>query len=81
MMQIENLTQLKELLPEDFYNGIIEQAKEGDPDWLIDMIEELDTITIGSPFYIKDFHGVLIEKGLKTENFNIEAITQELLNL
>lgn len=79
MMQIENLTQLKELLPEDFYNGIIEQAKEGDPDWLIDMIEELDYIQKDNPAYIPQFHGRL--RGLSSKNFNIEAITQELLNL
>lgn len=81
--KISRLKELQNLLTErgqpQMHTDIIDQAANGDPDWGLDIITELDTIKSDSPFYLPNFHGVL--KDYKSTDFDLETIGQELYAL
>jgi hypothetical protein len=75
---ITRLEQFKDLVSNKLYIDILKQAKAGDPDWLLDMISELDYITPLGTFFIDDFHGRLLRLGYKSSNFDTDALAKEL---
>lgn len=71
--KILSLSDLKNIIPNDMYNQILKTHYLGDPDWLTDMISELDYIKPGDKFYIKDFHGIVgIKHNYKSCNFQTD---------
>lgn len=81
MKKINSLSDLSTYLSAKMMQQIRTQARNGDPDWLLDILNELNYITPDSPFYIPDFHGVLRDKGITADDFNIEPITKEIYAL
>lgn len=75
----KGLKDIKELISTDFYLSIVISAKLGDPDWLLDIIGELDYIKPGATFYLKGFHGPLLAKGLTSSDFDQDALYAELM--
>ena len=67
MSPIKTFAQLQIIIGNDYAQHIIEQGKAGDPDWLIDILNEhTQKITKGSPFYLTGFHDKLT--GYETDN-------------
>jgi hypothetical protein len=82
MQKIMSLEDIREVVGDEFYNKrIIRTARRGDPDWLIDIIGELDYIKAGDKFYIEDFHGKFLEKGYSSKDFDIDKIYGELVKV
>ena len=72
--RITSLADLKQIIGDKMMKEITDQAEYGDPEWLLDMIGELDYN--GHP--IGGFHGTLIKQGYKTADFDTDAIMKEL---
>lgn len=76
MNTITTVAQIKERIPYGFFNTIIEQARAGDPDWLLDLAREHNQgILPTSVFYIKGFHSWFTQN----EIFDIDAIYKSLI--
>lgn len=84
-LKVVNLmAELRIIFPDvepEMINAIFIQCKKGDPDWVLDMISELDYIEPKSVFWIKDFHGPLKAKGLTSKDFDITRLTKLALNI
>lgn len=74
----KDLNFLKKNLSKTFFNTIIKQSKEGDIDWIIDLISELDYIKKNSIFYISAFHGKMFKLKCKTKDFNVDKIIKQI---
>lgn len=74
----KDLNFLKKNLSKTFFNTIIKQSKDGDIDWIIDLINELDYIEKNSTFYISAFHGKMFKLNLKTNDFNVDKIIEQI---
>lgn len=78
--KIDHLMDLRELLSAEFYTSIINSCRAGDPEWIMDLIRELDEeLQPGAMFYLPEFHGKLI--GYKAEDFNLDSINSEAIKL
>lgn len=74
-----NLQQLFDLLSPEMVNSIKDSARRGDPEWLTDMIGELDYVPqTDSPSLIKGFHDVLHAMGITSAHFDEAEILREL---
>jgi hypothetical protein len=68
---------LRKQLSEEDYQAVIDQATMGDPDWVLDMIEEVkEGISPESDNYTLGFHDKL-----KPEEFDWELLWKELYAL
>ena len=73
MKPINSFTNLIPIIGNDFAITIIKQGQKGDPDWLMDILNEhTQQIPKGSAFYLTGFHDRL--NGYPTDN---EAIYQD----
>lgn len=72
-----NLQELKATLPAKIFNDIMDAWTAGDPDWLYDMIAELDTITPDVPHYLL-FHNIMQAKGITSKDFDTDALHEEI---
>lgn len=79
--KVPNWPTLKGLLSQDMAAQIETMFMTGDPDWIIDLITELDYIGPDSEFYIPEFHGVLQGKGIGTQDINIEEVYKDLKDI
>jgi hypothetical protein len=82
-MKINNLNDLKlelENNQSNIFNAIIDQAKQGDPDWALDLIDELDnSYAPENSFFVPGWHDKLGH--LTPNDFNIPTLTRELYAL
>lgn len=76
--KIESIRQLELLLGQDMVDEIIVTAICGDPDWLCDIVSELDYIKPESPYFIKGFHDVVLKRGFKSDDFDCDSILNEI---
>lgn len=73
---INHIDEIKSRIPNDMFESIIEQAKQGDPDWLLDLCSEHNNgIQPDNTFYITDFHSYFNAY----EKFDIDAIHESLI--
>lgn len=75
------LTTLLPHISKSMINAIFKQCKEGDPDWVLDMISELDYIDENSPSYMPEFHGVMLAHNLKSKDFDNERLIRLVLEI
>lgn len=72
--RITSLAELQGLIGPRMMKEITDQAEYGDPEWLLDMIGELDY----NGHALERFHGTLIKQGYRTANFDTDALMKEL---
>lgn len=72
-----SFSDLRTLLPAELLESIIQANRDGDPDWLYDMIAELDTITPSVPHYL-EFHKIMQANGIGSNDFNIDGLHDEI---
>lgn len=77
---LHSLPKLKEILPTDLFNAFIEQAKLGDPDWLLDMIRESDQKDVTHPHpSTEPMYNAMRTAGLTSKDFDMELLYTELM--
>lgn len=82
--KVKNLEDLKTILQPiayRWYKNLIITMLAGDPDWLWDLVSELDHITSRSGFYIPEFHGNLKRRGYTSKDFDCATIWADVQKL
>lgn len=77
--EVKTLDQLRSLVGYPFVNSIILQSHLGDPDWLYDIVSEIDDTYPGATFHIPEFHGILQEAGYRSVYFDCDALDAEIM--
>lgn len=76
---MKTFTYLKDLRPwlaPTMINDLLTQHLVGDPDWLHDIIQELDYINPKNPCYVKGFHDALIR--FKSKDFDFQTLCADI---
>ena len=84
LKRVNLLAEISNLLPhisKSMRDAIILQHRLGDPDWVIDLIEELNYIKPDGPYFMEAFHGVYLKKGITTKDLNSEKILYKIEEL
>lgn len=80
MQKITTIEQLRDIIG-PFTDEIITQVQQGDPDWLIDLIKELDYLTPASTWWITEFHTPCKNHNLTSQDFDTDAILKQINQL
>lgn len=68
-------------VPQHFMDRVIDTARKGDPDWILDLISEVEEqIPKTNKFYIPEFHGVFLGGSIPTQipNFDKKRILDQI---
>ena len=83
--EVTTIAQLKDLVGAKMVNDLISQARKGDPDWLIDLIGELDTFpkcsSAISPELRQYWFEPLWTAGYRSLYFDTDKLYKDLMRL
>lgn len=80
-METPELNKLKEIIDPNFYVIIIMQARAGDPDWLLDILDGYKSQKPGDMDYHEGFTDKLQEADLDDDHFDMDQLAKEIYSL